>query len=205
VDVMEAEVKQKKLTKRQQQALETEARIYKAATEVINEKGLNNTSIEDITTRAGVAQGSFYTYFKSKEDVVLYTFQNADNVYERAFEKIPAKGFVERIVTFAKISSQEYEKNGKGIIKAFTSLYFMREDFDFYPEGRILICCMKKIVQGGIDEGVLSEDQPVMFYVNRLLTAMVGTETMWCFDKTGAALSDMMSKEVELVARGLSL
>ena len=122
---MEAEVKQKKLTKRQQQALETEARIYKAATEVINEKGLNNTSIEDITTRAGVAQGSFYTYFKSKEDVVLYTFQNADNVYERAFEKIPAKGFVERIVTFAKISSQEYEKNGKGIIKAFTSLYFM--------------------------------------------------------------------------------
>lgn len=42
-----------------------------AAKQLVCEKGLNNTSIEEITKACGVSNGTFYTYFKRKEDVVF--------------------------------------------------------------------------------------------------------------------------------------
>lgn len=59
-----------KKTNRQLRAEETRERIVQAAKALIATKGFDETSIEDITARAGVSIGSFYTYFKRKEDVV---------------------------------------------------------------------------------------------------------------------------------------
>ena len=77
-----------RLTKRQLQAIETKKKIYDAAVQVINEKGFGNVSIEDITTRANVAKGSFYTYFTSKEDLLFDTFRQSDAVYAQAFAQV---------------------------------------------------------------------------------------------------------------------
>ena len=200
---MEENRQEKKLTKRQRQALETEEKIYRAATMVINEKGLSNATIQDITSRAGVSLGSFYSYFKSKESVVLYSFQNADQIYEKVYRKLPQSGFFDRITSFVRLSSSEYEKNGKGIIKAITSLYFVREDVDFYSQDRILIRCLAKIVEDGIEEGSLSGDYPFMYYVRLILIAMMGSETMWCFEESDVSLSDIMEEEVTKLARGM--
>lgn len=38
---------------------------------LIIEKGFLNTSVEDITKKMGIAKGSFYTYFKSKDEFIL--------------------------------------------------------------------------------------------------------------------------------------
>lgn len=40
--------------------------ILEAATKLILKKGYSHTSVEDITNEMGMAKGSFYTYFKSK-------------------------------------------------------------------------------------------------------------------------------------------
>jgi AcrR family transcriptional regulator len=47
----------------------TRARLIEAAKDVFAEHGLADARIADITARAGVAYGSFYTYFDSKEAV----------------------------------------------------------------------------------------------------------------------------------------
>lgn len=41
--------------------------IISAAKKLIIEKGYRKTSVEDITHEVGIAKGSFYTYFKSKD------------------------------------------------------------------------------------------------------------------------------------------
>lgn len=43
--------------------------IIKAAEKLFNEKGFHNTAVSDIVKSIGVAQGTFYYYFKSKDDV----------------------------------------------------------------------------------------------------------------------------------------
>lgn len=51
---------------------ETLNNILSAAAQEIYEKGYHNAAINDITRRAGVASGTFYVYFDSKDD--LYKF-----------------------------------------------------------------------------------------------------------------------------------
>ena len=57
---------------RTKRGLETLNNILSAAAQEIYEKGYYNTSINDITKRAGVGAGTFYTYFESKYN--LYKF-----------------------------------------------------------------------------------------------------------------------------------
>ena len=59
------------MNNRQLAALETKRKLMEAAQKLICEKGLTDTSVEQITETAGVSKGTFYTYFKKKEDVVL--------------------------------------------------------------------------------------------------------------------------------------
>ena len=56
--------------KRRDAALETRQKIIQAVRDLLQEKNANDINIEEITQRAGVAKGSFYTHFKRKEDVI---------------------------------------------------------------------------------------------------------------------------------------
>ena len=46
-------------------------KIIQAAGEIIHKKGFNNTGIQEIVNLAGVPKGSFYFYFKNKDDLGL--------------------------------------------------------------------------------------------------------------------------------------
>lgn len=45
-------------------------RLLRSALELFLEKGPGSTSIEDIVQRAGVAKGTFYLYFKDRNDIL---------------------------------------------------------------------------------------------------------------------------------------
>jgi AcrR family transcriptional regulator len=192
-----------KMTRRQLQAIETKNKIYNAAIAVINEKGFTNASIEDITSRADVSKGSFYTYFESKEALVFYTFQQSDEVYEWAFSQVKDKDFLSMIMQFVKISYQEYEKRGKGIIKAMVSNYFTFPDYNFYSGDRDLLKCLDLIIEQGKQQGVLDPETKNSQYVRLILSTLVGTEVMWCLDEQDSSLADMIVNAVMVTARGM--
>ncbi len=56
--------------KREEKAMNTKNKIIEAARALIKENGIENISVDDITKEACVAKGSFYVYFKKKEDIV---------------------------------------------------------------------------------------------------------------------------------------
>lgn len=58
--------------------------IVSSTKKLILERGYNNVSVEDITNDAGIAKGSFYTYFKSKNLVIDY-------ILEEIIEKLGRK------------------------------------------------------------------------------------------------------------------
>ncbi|WP_147822247.1 TetR/AcrR family transcriptional regulator [Salidesulfovibrio onnuriiensis] len=58
-------------TPQQKRSIEKKRRIIEAASELIGQKGLAGTTIKDIATGAGVAVGTFYSYFKDKDDLLL--------------------------------------------------------------------------------------------------------------------------------------
>ncbi len=50
-------------------------RIIEAAIAVFAKKGFHSARVSDIASAAGVADGTIYLYFKSKEDVLLQVFE----------------------------------------------------------------------------------------------------------------------------------
>jgi len=55
---------------RQQQKDETRAKIFAAATQLFAQKGYTATTIADIAKAAGVAKGTFFVHFPSKDAVI---------------------------------------------------------------------------------------------------------------------------------------
>jgi TetR/AcrR family transcriptional regulator, transcriptional repressor for nem operon len=49
----------------------TREKILQAAGALFHEFGYNGTSVQDIVRKAGVPKGSFYNYFKSKEELAI--------------------------------------------------------------------------------------------------------------------------------------
>ncbi len=59
-------------TRRESAKHQRRERIYAAALFLFREQGYEQTTIDQITKRAGVAKGTFFNYFESKEAIVKY-------------------------------------------------------------------------------------------------------------------------------------
>lgn len=58
-------------------------RLAQCAFEVFAERGFRDVSIDDIAARAGVTKGSFYSHYRSKQEIVLA----ACNYYYRTYQQ----------------------------------------------------------------------------------------------------------------------
>jgi AcrR family transcriptional regulator len=64
--------------------------LLDAATAVFAQKGYRNAGVGDIIARAGVARGTFYLYFTSKEEIFLAIVEDFHGRVTRALEAVDA-------------------------------------------------------------------------------------------------------------------
>jgi AcrR family transcriptional regulator len=72
-----------RLTRKEKQA-ETRQRLLDAAEQVFLRRGLQGSSVEEITAEAGFTRGAFYSNFKSKDELFVELLQ--DRVYRQYAE-----------------------------------------------------------------------------------------------------------------------
>src|SRR4051812_24744047 len=65
---------------------DTRAQLIEAGTQIMLEKGYNNTGIAEVLQIVGVPKGSFYYYFNSKEDFGLQIIHAFDEERTRTLE-----------------------------------------------------------------------------------------------------------------------
>lgn len=192
------------MTNRQQKAQDTKLKIYYAALEEIKKKGYSNVTIGDITEAAGVAKGSFYTHFDSKEGILRYTYDLINPLYRNAYEQVKDLDFLEAICTFIKITYTELEKRGKEILKALTTNFFGKEFAGVYTnEEREIYICLNKIITRGKETGRLAPDAPVKEYTVALVSTLTGVENYWCLMEDGQSLAGFAVSVVRLAAIGM--
>lgn len=68
----------------------TRERLLEAAEEVFAEQGFFRASIAEITRRAGVAQGTFYLYFKAKEEIFRELVRKMSHDLRRTLQEATA-------------------------------------------------------------------------------------------------------------------
>jgi AcrR family transcriptional regulator len=61
---------------KQQRSQETKKRIEDAAFQLFSQKGIHGTNSREIADKAGVAIGSFYSYYRNKKQLLLTILEN---------------------------------------------------------------------------------------------------------------------------------
>lgn len=94
---------------------EKENRLMEKALKLFTEKGVNNTSIQDIADEAGVGKGTFYLYFKDKYDIRDKVIANCSNKLFAdalsALNKNYIKNFEDQIIFVINYILDELNKN----------------------------------------------------------------------------------------------
>lgn len=79
-------------TLRRQRADGTRARLFDAAAELLLDRGYHATTVEQIARKAGVAKGTFFVHFASKDAIVLELVTIQTGAARRARSKAIADG-----------------------------------------------------------------------------------------------------------------
>lgn len=112
-----------------------EETILSAAISVFQEKGFPNTSIQDIATAAGLAKGTLYEYFKSKDDLFIQALRfqanqiDEDNMVD---EIIAQNEFIHKLKLMLDFTLRREEVNHSLLTKAF----FKNDIAALKPESR---------------------------------------------------------------------
>jgi len=179
------------------------AELVSAAATVFAQRGVASTAVSDIVKAAGVAQGTFYLYFDSKDDCVLAVVERvADAIVENTAARIAAaSSAVDKLLALPGVLSEVgAEPEAAGLV-----------DLMHRPENRILhdrlaedttrrlVPLLEAIVEQGVVEGVFSVDdqRAAAWFV------LAGLQSV---ELAGTALSEMpaaLTKATEFALRAL--
>ncbi|HMF54260.1 MAG TPA: TetR/AcrR family transcriptional regulator [Edaphobacter sp.] len=178
-------------------------KILDAAVEVIAERGYFNSPVSAIAKRAGVADGTVYLYFKSKDDVLRTAI---DTTFARFYQQVEErfrtlKGPREQLEYIAELHLESVRANRSMAILMQTE---MRQSAKFIAEFSHhhlvrYIQVVREVVRRGQQEGIFRRDVSdgvvahCMFgAIDELLSSAVFTERAYDAKSTARQVMDVL-------------
>ena len=183
---------QKKPTRRKIQADNTRKKLYDISIAFMEKKGLANTTVMEISRKAGVSVGTFYNYFTSKDDIVVDIFKKADDYFQQKVAKYfkdssPDAG--DQIVQYFRFYARYNQQRGLANI---THLYNTMSRF-FAVKGRYMQELLTEIVRRGQERAELVSDMKPEDITEYLFMASRGVVFDWCVHKAKYNLEQRMT------------
>jgi AcrR family transcriptional regulator len=106
--------------------LRTKARILKEAERLMLEKGYDATTINDITEAAGIRRASFYTYFTSKQDVLMAIGHDAEEagvVAAEGLRRLSPHSSIDDVAQWVDEYFEFWDEHGAFVYAAYQAAY----------------------------------------------------------------------------------
>lgn len=181
--------------KRQKCALETKAKIICAVRALLLEKTADALNIEDITTKAGIAKGSFYTHFKRKEDVISVIAMEEYDVLKKSVvksdETVQAK-----ISRYLLDSAEIIEKNTLQIAQNWLKSVAAPLDGENHGVSKYNYDrdAIINILRNAVESEELKDDTPIDELTECIVNVHYGAVASWCITKGKVALLESMKQ-----------
>lgn len=185
-----------KNTKRQIQAQNTKDNVYRTAVDLMEKKGFQNITVEEICKKAGVSVGSFYNCFKSKNDILNEVYKVADdyffNVVAHA-DDMKGGSTRDKIIRYFHYYADYNTSRGIEFVK---QLYNVQNTL-FITKGRYMQTVLQGIVEEGQKKGEVRTDMTSEEIVRYLFIAVRGIVYDWCLHNGQYDLNEFTVKYVK--------
>lgn len=194
------------MSTRQENALKTRQKILDATVRLMAENEFDELNIDEITRICGVAKGTFYTYFKHKEDVIFEICRSLFAQIETRMREMKDKNIVERLTYYFDSFMNEVERHGinmcrvwvKGVIdpnKAPKNYDSKKWQYD--------VAMLKNILNDAVQNKELKKDTPVELLTHLIISQLYGMMTCWCMSDCEFEPRDWTHKFAEIQLRSI--
>jgi TetR/AcrR family fatty acid metabolism transcriptional regulator len=179
----------KNLNSRQQQAINTKNKLYNIALELIDTKGYDNIKIDDICKKAQVSVGSFYNYFKSKNDILIEIYKRGDDYFRNEVANhIDNPNAADQILEYFRYYAKYNVTSGIDMTK---QLYTSHNKL-FIAKNRYMQVLLQNIIQIGQEKNQLVKDFTPEEITEYLFIAARGVVYNWCLHNGEYGLEETM-------------
>ena len=134
----------------------TKRKIFETSLKLFSEKGYDATSIEEITATVGVAKGTLYYHFNSKEEIFNFLIDEGMKLLINSIEIKIAKcdNVLDKIKAVSLIQLKAVAKY-ENLLKIVLSQVWGNETRNVFCKNKVIeyIEVVQKIVQEGVDNG----------------------------------------------------
>jgi AcrR family transcriptional regulator len=149
--------------------------ILEAARHLLAEKGYQGMTMDDLATRVGIAKGSLYQHFRSKEELIgaaLVAFM--DRISDYVDTLPPAQPAIERIkLTCRKALTMRFQDGFPDILGA---KIFVKETLTCHPaytaSSKRLVLALAALFDGAKKQGDVASDIPTELLVHATIGRM---------------------------------
>jgi len=171
---------------RDEKASQTKNKIIEAAKELIKEKGLSNVSVDDITKQAGVAKGSFYVYFKKKEDIVGEIGCMEFRYINEELNNMNNLNIKEKLNYYAKRYKDGVLELGIEISKCW-----LQNNLNCRCKLEYDYSAISNIIKDAIKNNELKKDTNVSILTYKIISALYGLMLIWIMADGSIKMDDM--------------
>ncbi|MEP6944694.1 MAG: TetR/AcrR family transcriptional regulator C-terminal domain-containing protein [Acidobacteriota bacterium] len=182
--------------------------ILRSAIKVFAEKGYFNSKVADIAGAAGIADGTVYLYFKSKDDIL-------HSIFDRAMAEFIAEGrrelatIAEPLERIRKIARLHLEKLGADRDMAVVFQIELRGSTKFMEEFSAAgfaeyLDIIRQTIDEGQMAGVFRKDVKSIVAAKILYGALDEMVTNWILSKRSYPLAPMADEVLKIFFGGVS-
>lgn len=181
--------------------------ILRAAIKTFAKKGYFNAKVADIAAEAGIADGTVYLYFKSKEEVLHSVFDRAmDEFIEEGRKEIAQISDVKR--KLLRIAELHLEKLGADRDLAVVFQVELRGSTKFMEAFSATgfatyLDIIKKTIEEGQKQGVFRDDLKAIVVAKMFYGALDEMVTNWILSKKTYSLKPMAEEVVNVLFGGI--
>jgi TetR/AcrR family transcriptional regulator, fatty acid metabolism regulator protein len=183
-------------------------RILQAATRVFARKGYFGARVSEIAERAGVADGTIYLYFKSKEDILVALFDEvmAEHLERGRGELSSIRGAAARLQAIAEHHLQLFGDNPDLAVVFQVELRQSTKFLERFTASWLqdYFALISSVIEEGQREGSLRADLPRKVVTKAFFGALDEMVTSWILGRRDYDLSRLASPVVELFLRGVA-
>lgn len=141
----------------------TKRKIFETSMKLFAEKGYDATSIEDITATVGVAKGTLYYHFSSKEEIFNFLVEEGIKLLQNSVDIKTDKynNYIDKIKAIVLIQVKIVFKY-ENLITILLSQFWGKESINETCKKHVFdyISKIEKIVSKGIEKGEIKDGDP---------------------------------------------